>query len=191
MSEDRRRFFRINSELDLACEVIPADKTAERITDFENHQPIFSIQNSYNYQIEQHMADFRRIEASMPEVARYLSVMEDQIRRLTELLAPDEATTALVRKQVSVSAQGIAYFDRQSLEQGQLIQLMMRLVPSGMQLQALARVISVETSEEADDDLFRISLDFEHIHEADRELLIKDIHAKQIEALNAARQSDD
>ena len=45
--------------------------------------------------------------------------------------------------------------------------------------------------EEADDDLFRISLDFEHIHEADRELLIKDIHAKQIEALNAARQSDE
>ncbi len=191
MSEDRRRFFRINSELDLASEVIPADKINERIAEFDNQQPIFSIQNSYNYQIEQHMADFRRIEANMPEVARYLSVMEDQIRRLTELLAPDEATTTLVRKQVSISAQGIAYFDRQAPQQGDMMQLMMRLVPSGMQLQALARVVSVASSEEADDDLFRISLDFEHIQEADRELLIKDIHAKQIEALNAARQSDE
>ena len=190
MSEDRRRFFRINSELDLAVEPIAEDQVESRLGEFENQQPVFSIQNSYNYQIEQHMADFRRIESNMPEVARYLSVMEDQIRRLTELMAPDEATTNFIRKQVSISAQGIAYFDRQAPGEGGLVSIMMRLVPSGMQLQALARVVSVVTSEDTDDDLFRVSLDFEHIHEADRELLIKDIHAKQIEALNAARQSD-
>ena len=67
---------------------------------------------------------------------------------------------------------------------------MMRLVPSGMQLQALARVVSVLNTAVDDDDLYRIALDFEHIHEADRELIIKDIHAKQIEALNATRQSN-
>ena len=189
MSEDRRRYYRINSELDLAIQAIDQSEVENRITEFDNQQPVFSIQNSYNYQIEQHMADFRRIESSMPEVARYLAVMEAQIRRLTEIMTPDEQTQALVRKQVSISAQGVSYYDRQAPEQGSLVHIMMRLVPSSMQLQALARVISVVTSEDADDDLFRISLDFEHLHEADRELLIKDIHGKQIEALNAAHSN--
>ncbi len=191
MSEDRRRFYRINSELELAVEAIDASEVAKRVETFDSEQPAFAMQNSYNYQIEQHQADFRRIESSMPEVARYLAVMEQQIRRLTEIMAPDEQSQLLVRKLVSISAQGVAYFDRQALEPDSMVHIVMRLVPSGLQVQALARVIAVVTSEDDDDDLFRISLDFEHIHEADRELLIKDIHSKQIEALNAARQAND
>ncbi len=191
MSEDRRRFYRINSELELAVETIDASEVAKRVETFDSEQPAFAMQNSYNYQIEQHQADFRRIESNMPEVARYLAVMEQQIRRLTEIMAPDEQSQLLVRKLVSISAQGVAYFDRQALEPDSMVHIVMRLVPSGLQVQALARVIAVVTSEDDDDDLFRISLEFEHIHEADRELLIKDIHSKQIEALNAARQAND
>ncbi len=190
MTDDRRRFFRINSELDLSIDPIKPDEVNKTIEAFDGTQPAFSMQNSYNYQIEQHMADFRRIEAAMPEVARYLAVMEQQIRRLTEIMTPEEQTLALVRKQVSISAQGVSYFDRQAPEKGALVSIMMRLVPSGMQLQALARVVSVLNTAVDDDDLYRIALDFEHIHEADRELIIKDIHAKQIEALNATRQSN-
>lgn len=60
-------------------------------------------------------------------------------------------------------------------------------MPSGLRLVIIARVVKVEMDPDQGEN--RISLDFEHLHEADREILIKHIHRKQMEALSNAQES--
>ena len=62
----------------------------------------------------------------------------------------------------------------------------LKLLPSGLRLVIIARVAKVDESPERGG--YRISLDFEHLHEADREILIKHIHGKQMEALSSAQE---
>ena len=63
----------------------------------------------------------------------------------------------------------------------------LKLLPSGLRLVIIARVVKVDDAPGQDGQL--ISLDFEHMHEADREILIKHIHGKQMEALSSAQES--
>ena len=74
MTSERRRFFRIDDEVMLGYEVIEQAGVDARLDDFWQNEHAFSIRNNYNFQIEQQIADFSKIEKKMPELARYLSV---------------------------------------------------------------------------------------------------------------------
>jgi len=69
------------------------------------------------------------------------------------------------------------------------VELKLKLLPSGLRLVIIARVVLVETDSSQDPGEYKISLDFEHLHEADRETLIKHIHGKQMESLSSAKVS--
>ena len=188
MSEERRRYYRIDDELELGCSTIAEDQLDDRLEDFWSNEHAFSIRNNYNYEIEQHIADRHRIETKMPELARYLKVLEQQIERITDKLIDDEFEDSMLRQTVSLSAQGLAFSSDTTLPRGELVELKLKLLPSGLRLVIIARVILVDTESGQDRDGYRISLDFEHLHEADREILIKHIHGKQMEKLSSAQE---
>jgi hypothetical protein len=187
MTDERRRYYRIDDEIMLALSPLDDDRVDERLENFWSNEHEFSIRNDYNYQISQHIADRQKIENKLPELARYLSVLEKQIDRLTERVIVDDDEASMLKKMVNLSAQGLAYCSDQAPRQGGLAELKLKLLPSGLRLVIIARVVLVET--DAGQEEHRISLDFEHLHEADREILIKHIHGKQMEALSSARES--
>lgn len=185
MSTERRRYFRIEDEVSLACRLIEADKLDATLNDFWQNEHEHSIRNNYNFQIEQHIADFHKIQNKNPELARYLEVLEKQIDRITDKLIGDEFDQSLTTCEASLSAQGIAFEQENAFADDSLIELSLKLLPSGLRLVIIARVVQ---SEPVDDGRHKLSLDFEHLHEADRELLIKHIHGKQMESLSVARE---
>lgn len=189
MSDERRRFFRIDDEAMIALAAIDKDEVDARLEDFWENEHAFSIRNNYNYQIEQHIADYSKIESKMPELARYLSVLEKQIDRITELLIKDENDKALQHKAVNISAQGISLYLASKPHADSLVELKLKLLPSGQRLVIIARVVLVGADADRDRGGYRVSLDFEHMHEADREILIKHIHGKQMETLGSAQES--
>ena len=186
---ERRRFFRIDDEVELALQPVAAADEEARIDDFWQNEHAYSIRNNYNFQIEQHIADFNRIEKRMPELARYLRVMERQIDRITEKLAVEDDDPKTVRKSVNISAQGLQFHADEAPSAGSLIELTLKLLPSGLRLVIMARIVKVEAETDHDDGAHRISIDFEHLHEADREILAKHVHGKQMESLGGARES--
>ncbi len=189
MTKERRRYYRIEDEVSLALQPIDKTELDERLEDFWSNQHAFSIRNNFNFQIEQHIADRHNIETRMPELARYLAVLENQIADITDKFIVDEDEQAMTQKSVNLSAQGIAYSDDQPLSTDELIELKIKLLPSGLRLVIIARVVLVETGESGQDPgQHRISLDFEHLHEADREILIKHVHSKQLESLSNAQE---
>ena len=188
MTAERRRYYRIDEEVELSYATIDPSELDARLEDFWSNEHAFSIRNNYNFEIEQHIADRHKIENSMPELARYLKVLEQQIERLTDKLIGDENDASMQRKKVSLSAQGIAFYDDGSPPEGELIELRLKLLPSGLRLVIIARIILVETESGQGSGGNRISLDFEHLHEADREILIKHIHGKSMEKLSSAQE---
>ena len=95
----------------------------------------------------------------------------------------------MVRKKANLSAQGISFVDAQAPGQGELVELKLKLLPSGLRLVIMTRVVLVETDSAGKQDKTRVSLDFENLHEADREILIKHIHSKQIESLSNLQET--
>lgn len=185
MDTERRRYYRIRENVSLSCEPLGKDSDA-RLKDFWENEHAFSLRNNYNFQIEQHLADFNKIENNMPELARYLRVLEDQIEKITTNLIDDEFDQTLDDKETSLSAQGIAFHDESAPEPESLVELNLKLLPSGFRLVIIARVVQIDTNTGHSDGSNKISLDFEHLHEADREILIKHIHSKQMESLSIA-----
>ncbi len=185
MTSERRRFFRIDDEVMFGMDRIEPAEVDARLDDFWQNEHAFSIRNNYNFQIEQQIADFNRIEKKMPELARYLSVMQAQIDLITERLVEDERDAALSRRDVNISAQGMSFDSETTVPESALVELNLKLLPSGLRLVIIARVIKAETRPESGG--YRLSLDFEYVHEADREILIKHVHGKQMESLSSAQ----
>ena len=79
MTDERRRYFRIEDEALLALERIDKATIDDRLEDFWTNEHAISIRNNYNFQIEQHIADRHKIDSKMPELGRPC------IRRPTEI----------------------------------------------------------------------------------------------------------
>ena len=188
--KDRRRYFRIEDVIGIKSEVIEPQQVDQKLQEFWSNQHEFSLLNDFNYQIEQHRADLKHIKDQMPEVGRYLEVLQKQLDMLTDKLLQDEDKFTEVEKKVNLSAQGLAFFGDEAVHQNDVVELHLRLLPERHKIVIFARVIAC-VREDSDMGLFRISLDFEHIQEADRELLVKHVHGKQLRALGAARFEED
>jgi c-di-GMP-binding flagellar brake protein YcgR len=126
----------------------------------------------------------------MPELARYLSILQKQIELLTDKLIPEQDQFSDDGQSVNISGQGISFYSHEIARAGDVLELNLKLAPSGLQLVAFARVVLVEDHNNADQGKYKLSLDFEHIHDADQEILIKHVHGKQLSALGASRSDE-
>lgn len=189
MTEERRRYFRIEDEVMLAMRPIDNSEVDDCLEDFWANEHIFSIRNNYNFQIEQHISDRHKIASRMPELGRYLALLEKQIDRITDKLIDDEDEQVMSHKLANLSAQGVAFYTDQTLQQGDLAELKLKLLPSGLRLVIIARVVLFETDVGHEQGKHRVSMDFENLHEADREILIKHMHANQMESLSNAQET--
>ena len=128
------------------------------------------------------------IDGHTPEVVKGLLAKDINMSIERHTVGAD-MFKAMTQKSVNLSAQGIAYYDDQDPEQDELVELRLKLLPSGFRLVIIARVVLVEKDRCQDQGKHRISLDFENLHEADREILIKHMHGKQMESLSSVQET--
>lgn len=190
MTEDRRRYFRIDDTIGIKTEVVDSRQLDEKLENFWKNQHPYSAVNEFNFELEQHRADLKRIKDKLPEVGRYLEMLQKQIDILTAKVLRDEDNFVELEKKVNLSAQGIAFFSDEAVAAGEIVELHLQLFPEKTKLVIFAKVVDCRRDSEGSDQ-FKISLDFEHIHEADRELLVRHVHGKQLRALGAARFEED
>jgi hypothetical protein len=193
MPDERRRYFRIEDTVSFTVEPIDVNELQTQIDDFWDDQQAYAVRHQFNHQLEQHLADFKMIEKNMPELARYLSVLQTQIDNLTAKVLPEQTSIANNTQKISLSGQGMAYTSDQKLTTDDTVELYLKLLPTGQMIKIYAQVVEVESlstqiSEQISEQ-YRISLDFTHIYESDQELLIKRIHAQQLKDIAAARST--
>jgi hypothetical protein len=187
MSSERRRYFRIEDIVCLNMDIVPDSDLEFRLQDFWHNLNHNNLQNQYNQRLNDHRSDLLAIQTKMPELGRYLAVLQDQIDVLNNkiLHVDDEGPT--IEKTVSLSAQGVAFYVDGKVNEGDVVEINLILQPSRQKIAIFARVVKVSIESTSKQGQYYISLEFEHIHEADREILIKHIHGKQLQTLSANR----
>jgi predicted nuclease with TOPRIM domain len=188
--KERRRFFRIEDIVGLKTELIEKPLVDEKLKNFWDDQHEFSIRNEFNYKLDQHQADLQHIKNKMPEVGRYLGLLQEQLDLLTEKVLQDEDRFTEQDIPVNLSAQGISFFSKESVKTDEIVELHLKLLPGRQQIKVFSRVVECQKVNDAMGK-YKIALDFEHIHEADREILVKHVHGKQLRALGASRFEED
>lgn len=177
-SPERRRYFRIDDRVGLSLEPVEADAEAEALAGFGQAARRFGLINELRAIRDAHLPERRQVQNKYPTVANYLAALESQIECL--VLAVDSRETESLPEQpdtpVSLSAQGISLKASAPLATGTLVRVRMVLFPDQSRILAMARV--VETSDEQ-----RTALEFCEIRDADREAVIRHVHALQMSRL--------
>ena len=185
MSDERRRFFRIDDIVGLKSQVVEKQELEQRLESFWNDQHQFSLRNEFNFKLEQHQADLQHIKNKMPELGRYLSVLQEQLDLLTDKILADDAAFPTQETNVNISAQGVSFTSNYQVKKDDIVELNLSLLPNQQKIVVFAKVVGCQLKDKASGE-FTISLNFEHIHEADREILVKHVHGKQLKSLGAA-----
>lgn len=177
-ARERRRFFRIDEAVALAVQPLtPAEHDARGRSLRET--PHGTLIGQLHMERESLMPVMRELETTQPSVARYLRLLERQVDLLARAIGdphdnlPDEPT-----HEANLSAQGIRFTHIQAIEPGTAVEIGLKLFPSRMRLVLLGAVVACKP---ASGDGFEIAVDFSDITPADQELLIKHIHARQLE----------
>jgi hypothetical protein len=181
---EQREFFRINDMVALRAELLSSEDIDKRDALYEIRWRDSGFTSETNYHREEHLPAFTQIERKFPEVAIYLSHLEEEIEKLHSLLVSDDDRLAnKATHQVNLSAGGLRFMSEVEFTQGSSIELSIRLFPSRTIVFVYAQVVRCDAADTGADKTWAIATEFTHVHEADQDALIKHIHKWQMSRL--------
>jgi hypothetical protein len=190
--DDRRQFFRIDDTVKLGIRPIDQSELEARVADLEQGAVrSFSVMSSLEAVTAQMAVNLRRIESRDPDLAAYLRGVDQKIEILGRAFLTEESD--LVSDQarpVNLSAGGLSLDARGAMPIGQGVEIRMLLFPSFTGLLSYGEVVGCEAlpSGASDQYTHQLRLEFVHLREQDRELLIRHVLRRQGEALRARRE---
>lgn len=178
MSEERRRFFRIDDEVAMSFHLLNDDYGGEDSDDVNAMQDMrqeFHV--SLEVQIRQAMGEVR---AQYPKLATLLDLMNQKINLLhaSEALVED----APVLKQANLSACGIAFTWKDTLPINQQLMVNIYLQPNHELVRTEAHVAGIDVNPDYPSNSEEpniIRLDFDAMHPAYQEVLIQHVVQRQ------------
>jgi hypothetical protein len=136
----------------------------------------------------------RRIENQLPDVAAYLKAIDRKLEILGRaFLANDRILATEHAQQVNLSAGGACLHVNECYDPGSVVEVRMLLFPSFTGLLTYADVVgcNAEPVDEAGSGAaYRLRVEFTHMREQDRDILIRHILRRQGEELRARRDAD-
>lgn len=188
---DRREFFRINDTVVIEYAVVSKDDTEQQpnhshqlnIDESSDKIQLRNIQNNLNHL-------FDSINQADREIARALRLLDDKINLLTQALyRQSHPITPEALVEANLSGGGIAFMVEEPVSEKETVEIYLQLLPSGTQINAIAKVISCDKIDGADPSIpYHLRLAFTHMDEQDRNLLVKHTLNRQAEALRSGRK---
>lgn len=192
-AQDRRNFFRIDDTVRLSVRRVPAEELDNRLDRLEHDLAgNFTVMSSLAAITAQMTVGLRRIENRDPDLAAYLRAIDHKIEVIGRAFIAQEPELAAEKGlPVNLSAGGMCAGVDERYEPGELLEIRMLLFPSFTGLMIYGTVVDsgpapCEQSSGAFRNLVRI--EFTHIREQDRELLIRHLLRRQSDQLREDRQ---
>jgi hypothetical protein len=188
---ERRAYFRIEDSLNLSYHEIPFDALEQRLQRLEQGVDTnFTVLSSLTSISQQMGGLLHKIQVDSPDIARYLKALDQKIELLGRTLLATESN--LVEEHaypVNLSASGMAFKSKEAVEPGIILELKLLLYPSLAGILAYAEVIDCETLKEPESGFsYCIRVNFSHLRESDRDLLIRHVVQRQTDQLRKARE---
>lgn len=192
---DRRRFFRIDDSVRLTYRPVDRDELEDLINELDAGQVgNFTLMSSLATISSQMAVSMHRIEHIDTDIAAYLKALDKKIDVLGKaFLSQEKDTISTCAEAVNISAGGIALDVREPLEVGQMVEVKLLLFPSFTGLMAYGEVIYAEKlspEEQHDDYSHEMRIEFNHMREQDRDILIRHVLRRQGDELRRRRDEE-
>jgi len=189
---ERREYFRIEDNLLVAVDRVPAEELEARLRELEQGgESDFTVMSSLAGVTAQMAVYLRRIENELPDVAAYLKAVDRKLEILGRaFLTNDKILSSDHAQHVNLSAGGACLHVAEYYEPGTVVEVRMLLFPSFTGLLTYADVVGCEPDrgeEGAAGEGFRLRVEFTHMREPDRDILIRHVLRRQGEELRARR----
>lgn len=183
---ERRQYFRVNDTILLQAEAIPADvlpTLRERLS-----QPLpdaFYLASEFN-RIKQETAILhRQLEQQSRSLLRYVDALDSKLDRIAEvLLVQAMGADGARRVEVDIGAEGMGFPSPEPFPGGAVLDLRLALLSSGTGVRLLGEVVRCQRGE----DGYQVGVAFEHLREADRELLVQHVLRRQASMLRSRHE---
>ncbi|PLY14288.1 MAG: hypothetical protein C0631_11560 [Sedimenticola sp.] len=188
---DRRRYFRIEDSVNLSYQVIRAEELPERLARLESElDSDFTVMSSLAAVSQQMSGILHKIEASQPDIASYLKALDKKVDILGRaLLIQNSDISEHATNQVNLSASGVAFQAAEALVEGTLLELRLLLFPSFTGIMTFAEVIGCQPLAQRENDFSHsIRVNFTHLRESDRDVIIGHVIRKQGDLLRQQRE---
>ena len=191
MSEERRRYFRIDDSLGLAYRLLGSEEAKVFALEAREQGNNFSYADNFDNRI-QTLLDACKIQA--PVAAELIDLMNKKLNFVIQQLDINSAlmqTISYSLKNVNVSACGMAFANEECLEKGQQLHLDIVLYPAELHVVAMAEVLSCtlwESDDTESENHWFVRLNFTEINSSDQELLIQHIVKRQSAILTQRRR---
>jgi hypothetical protein len=189
---ERRNFFRIDDSVSLSYHAVTQDEIPERMDGMQLADN-FTVMGSIA-SITQNMAGImHRIAEDDPDIAAYLKAINTKIDILGRaLLSSDNGLTVQPAQPVNLSASGLAFYTSEQLGSGVLLELKLLLQPSYTGIITFGEVVGCDRVDEPVGDYDHFTrVNFIHMREKDRDLLIRHVLMRQSEVLRRRREENE
>ncbi len=181
---DRRSFFRIDDTVRLSIRRVPPEELAARLDRLDHDLAgNFTVMSSLAAITSQMTMGLRRIENRDPDLAAYLRAIDQKIEVIGRaFIAQEPEMSAAQGVPVNLSAGGICAGVDEPYQPGEPIEIRMLLFPSFTGLMIYGTVVECRprTDEEVGGGFSHLArIEFTHIREQDRELLIRHLLRRQ------------
>lgn len=188
--EERRRFFRIDDEVNLYYKPIE-EKMVDRTSHIsDNVLGNCSLAAALEMISQESRILMHRLERNSPEVADYLKIMESKIDLIAqELMLQGSDFKEKDTLNVNLSASGLAFDCTEELNVDDYLEIKMLLVSCMAVIVTYARVVYCKQKTDADLEFpYVVGVDYINMKDQDRELLIKHIVKRQMQQIRERKE---
>ncbi len=191
---ERRRYFRIDDHLALKYRVLNREQLAAALSRLQIGYPDrLSLASAFATNSSRMKVAMDRFKREMPDVSTYLEGLNEKLDLLIQLLAASENELEdQPTHEVSLSASGISFVTHEPVAVGSNLELKLLVFPTYVCVLAFGTVVHCDGSDvEGAPPSYTIGVDFTHIRENDRELIIQHVTRKQSAMLREAKTALD
>ncbi len=193
-AEDRRRFFRIDDAVRLSYRVVSEAELVEGVQRLnQGLGGIYALMATLAGITQRMSVSLRRIEQHNVDVADYLRALDQKIDVLARAFVADESDLARQPAEpVNLSAGGLAIQVAECLAPGTPLEVRLLLLPSMAGILTYGLVLSCTPTGDEEGVAaggYQMRVDFTHIREEDRDLLVRHLLRRQGEYLRTHGRS--
>ena len=191
--EERRRFFRIDDEVNLVYKKIDEKAAIESSHISEHILSHCSLSAAIETISQESALLLNRLERNQPEVADYLRLVENKIDLLVQaIMMQDTLFTEQSTRNVNLSASGLAFESEEGLDPGEYLEIKMTLVSCMAVVVTYGKVIYCKQNPANDSQFpYVVGIDYINMKDQDRELLIKHVVKRQLQQIRNKKTKKD
>lgn len=183
--EEKRRYFRVNDTINLLHKVIDEQEVEALSHVSKDVLGNCSLTVALDVLAQEAKSLAPRLERRDPDFFEYLKILDTKINLIAQSLsAQDQVFSAHDKRDVSLSATGVAFSNAEYIAPNTLLELRMLLTSCLAVFVAYGRVVYCkDNAHQNPDNPYFVSVEYANLKDDDRELLIKHVVKKQLQQL--------